>query len=63
MEQVSINPHPLYAQVKEKGLRQWQLRKLLGGSPVESKLSRILNGIDPMPKPLEDRIKNILETV
>lgn len=63
MEQINVTSHPLYLQIKEKGLRQWQLRKLLGGSPTESKLSRMLNGIDPMPESLEQRIKSILEEV
>ncbi len=63
MEQISITTHPLYAQIKERGIRQWQLRKLLGGHPTESKISRMLNGIDPMPEKLEQRIRNILEAV
>ncbi len=63
MEQISTTPHPLYAQIKEKGIRQWQLRRMLGGSPVESKLSRMLNGIDPMPESLEQKIRTILKEV
>lgn len=63
MFDLSIKKHPFHAQVKEKGLRQWQLVKLLGGKPNECRLSRMLNGIDPMPESLEKRIKDILEEV
>jgi len=42
-------PHPLIERIKRLRVPLWKLRYHLGGSPSESKLSRMLRGIDPMP--------------
>jgi hypothetical protein len=53
-------PHPLKAVITNNKITLWQLRKALGGEPSEAKLSRILNGIDNMPKNLEIKIKQLI---
>jgi hypothetical protein len=54
-------PHFLYSIIKKKKLPFWKLRRALGGSPSEAKLSRLLNGIDEMPPELEKSLKRIVE--
>lgn len=61
MMAMELNPHPLKTEIKDAGMRLWQLRAKLGGSPSEGKISRILNGIEVMPEKLEERIKTILQ--
>jgi len=53
------NQHPLKKEIRERQIRLWQLRDHTGAS--EPKLSRYLNGIDPMPEDLERRIKELLK--
>jgi hypothetical protein len=50
--------HPLKKEIRYRRLKLWQLRNLTGVS--ESKLSRYLNGVDPMPFQLEQRLERIL---
>lgn len=47
---ISIYEHPLKALLKEKKIRLWMLQKRTG--VPERRLSRYLNGIDPMPEQL-----------
>lgn len=58
-----FHPHPLKARLRERKLKLWQLRKLLGGNPCEGSLSRYLNGVWDMPVEVEDRIKETLQQV
>ena len=51
--------HPLKKEIRRRKLKLWHLRNLTGVS--ESKLSRYLNGIDPMPVKLEQRIERIIK--
>jgi hypothetical protein len=60
-ELVEVKPHSLKASVRKSKISLWKLRKALGGSPSETALSRLLNGIDPMDKELEERIRKLLE--
>jgi len=55
------NEHPLKKEIREGRIKLWHLRNLTGVS--ESKLSRHLNGIDPMPIKLEQHIKRILKLI
>lgn len=52
--------HYLKTEIRKRKLRLWQIRHLLGGHPSESKLSRMLNGIEPMPRTIEIQINFIL---
>ena len=51
--------HPLKKEKEERKIKLWQLRDVTGVS--ESKLSRYLNGIEPMPESLEKRIQRFLK--
>jgi len=56
-----VTPHYLQSSIRKRQIPLWQLRLALGNSMSEAKLSRILNGIEPMPPELEKKIKRILE--
>ena len=49
---------PLKKELKRQKIAYWQLREALGLS--EFKISRMLNGIEPMPQEVEQEIKRIL---
>ena len=53
-------PHPLKEKLRYRGITLWWLRRLLEGHPSEFKLSRTLNGIEEMPKYLEDQIQEVI---
>ena len=53
--------HPFKERFRRLGVKQWELRNYTGVS--ESKLSRYLNGIDPMPEALERTLSEFLEIV
>lgn len=55
-------PHPLKAELKQRGIALWQLARALGDQN-EPKLSRLLAGIDPLPLDLETRIRTFLAEV
>ena len=55
------NQHYLKAEFRKRKIRLWQLRDLTGVS--ECRLSRYLNGIDPMPAELEQQLWKILESL
>jgi len=52
------NQHPLKKEIHERRIKLWHLRHFTGVS--ESKLSRCLNGVEVMPRRLEERIKQFL---
>jgi hypothetical protein len=54
------NPHPLKAEIRKLGLTYWQLRTLLGGSPTEGTISRMLNGVWEMPKEIEEKLEQVV---
>jgi len=58
---VIIKEHPLKAEIIKLHLQLWKIRHALGGSPSETALSRTLSGIDPMPKELEVKIREIVD--
>jgi len=45
------NQHPLKDEIRQRRIKLWQLRDLTGIS--ESKMSRYLNGVEPMPERVE----------
>ena len=54
-------PHYLKSEIQRRGLKLWQVKKLLGKDAFsEGKLSRCLNGIDEMPAKLEIALKKIM---
>ncbi len=55
--------HSLKWQLRGKGVTLYELKTLLGGSPSEGKLSRILNGMAEMPKELEEKITKIITQI
>jgi hypothetical protein len=54
-------PHPFKISIAKAGLRLWQLRRLLPGCPSESKISRMLNGIQPLDADTEAAIGRVVE--
>ena len=58
MQIPSLNPHPFKEQVEKSGLRLWQVAKVIGRS--DSNVSRMLNGIVPMPSKIEAEIRELL---
>jgi hypothetical protein len=52
--------HPLKKEVQKRGITLWMLRDALNGRPSEFKLSRMLNGIEPMPHIIESEIKECI---
>ena len=56
-----VDEHPLQTEIRARGIKLWQLRKMLGGSPSEGHLSRALRGIAPMPEALETKIRSAIE--
>ncbi len=61
MRRVKVTEHPLKKKVQESRLCLWEIRHLMGGSPSEARLSRVLNGIERMPENLERRLKKVLD--
>lgn len=57
---ITPKSHPLKTEIKKCKLRLWQVSALLDGALNEGKLSRYLNGIDIMPKEIEDNISKAL---
>jgi hypothetical protein len=57
------NSHPLKSEIRRWGLTYWQLRTLLGGSPSESTICRMLNGVWEMPKDIEEKLEQIVAGV
>jgi hypothetical protein len=57
----SVTPHYLQSVIRERKIPLWQIRLALESSISEAKLSRILNGIEEMPKTLESRILKLLK--
>jgi hypothetical protein len=55
--EIMPKPHPLKALIKRKKISLWKLRRALGGSPSEFKLSRVLNGVESIHPELEKRIR------
>ena len=55
--------HPLKGEIRRLELAYWQVRSLLGGYPFEATLSRYLNGIDPMPKDVEEKLQQVVAEV
>jgi len=53
------NAHPLKQRIHAMGFRLWELRDLTGVN--EAKLSRCLNGVNPMPGRLEDDLGKLLD--
>lgn len=56
-----VTKHPLFQEVRRHKIPLWKLRRMLGGSPSECTISRMLNGIDPMPADIESGIKRIID--
>lgn len=52
--------HSLKWELRGKGVTLYDLRNRLGGAPSEGRLSRVLNGVEVMPRELEERINNII---
>lgn len=52
--------HPFRALVQKAQIPLWKLRFLIGGTPSEASLSRMLRGIDPMPDEVKGRIHEAL---
>ena len=50
-------PHPLKKEIKKKSIRLWQVRHFIENRATEGQLSRMLNGIVPMPDDIETIIK------
>ena len=63
MQNVQVREHPLRPEVRRLGLTHWQLRRLLGGRPAESVLSRMLFGVQPMPEEIEEKLRQVLTEV
>ena len=57
------NPHPLKTVVRSKYITLWQLTNMLGNQKGldPPKLSRFLNGVEPMPKEIEKQIQDIIK--
>ena len=55
--------HPLKGEIRRLELAYWQVRSLLGGHPSEATLSRYLNGIEPMPKDIEEKLEEVVTGV
>ena len=53
-------PHRLKKVIQEKGIKLWQLRILLNDKYAEPKLSRFLNGVEPMPEVLVKKIETAI---
>jgi hypothetical protein len=58
MQIPSLNHHPFKEQIEKSGLRLWQVAKVVGRS--DSNVSRMLNGIVPMPSEIEAKIRELL---
>ena len=56
-------PHPLKRRIRTQRLALWQIKQLLGGAPSECLISRVLNGIEPMPGDVERRLTAILDEI
>ena len=54
-------PHPLKKDVQERGIKLWQLKQMTGTRYPEPRLSRFLNGIEPMPETFERQIMDVLK--
>lgn len=61
MQIPSLNPHPLKAEITKSGLKIWQVAKAVNRS--DSNVSRILNGIVPMPQEIESVIRKLLAEI
>lgn len=64
MEHISSAPteHPIRALILKAKIPLWKLRFMLGGSPSEGTLSRMLRGIELMPEALSEKIARIVKT-
>ena len=61
MEQTRLNHfeiHPLKSELVSFGIRQYDICKTLGIS--QAYISKMLNGLSPMPKAIEEKIRKIL---
>jgi hypothetical protein len=56
-------PHPLKSEIRRLGLTYWQLRTLLGGSPTEGTICRMLNGVWEMSKEIEEKLEEVVAGV
>lgn len=54
--------HPVRALILKAQIPLWKLRFMLGGSPSECTLSRMLRGIELMPETLSEKIERIVKT-
>ncbi len=52
-------PHPLKEELRQRKIRLWMVRDL--SQIAESQLSRYLNGIDPMPRWLEQLLWQLVK--
>jgi hypothetical protein len=55
--------HPLKGEIRRLELAYWQVRFLLGGHPSEATLSRYLNGVEPIPKDIEEKLEEVVAGV
>jgi len=51
--------HPVRALILKAQIPLWKLRFALGGKPSEATLSRMLRGIELMPRDLAEKIKHV----
>ena len=49
-------PHPLKKELRSKKIKLYQARPLIDNLVTEGRLSRMLNGIDPMPEEIESKL-------
>ena len=61
MEIQEVIPHPLKKEVRKARLKLWELGRVTGVD--EPRLSRMLNGISPMPEKVETGIRQLLDEI
>ncbi len=55
--------HPLKKEIRARRIPLWMIRDFIGGRPSEFKISRMLNGIEMMPKEILDKITSYISLI